>query len=273
MQNALETISFNGQLLPRAELTNCQTTRCTIIYEVVRLINGIPLFWEGHWARLQNNLISIHSKIRLDKTDFEQKLAKFIRKNKLVDTNIRFEVFGENVLYYAIPVNYPTPLNYQQGVSLNFIEAIRAHPTQKILRRKWKTSMESKIIRAGVYESLMLNNEGIVTEGTHTNVFFIKDKTLFSAAEELILPGITRLEVLNIAKQEALLVEYTSLNPETIFTYDAAFLCATSLHILPIKNINETKFDVNNAVLRTMMHAFSGHIEENIKSESFKWLQ
>ncbi|MDA3905009.1 MAG: aminotransferase class IV [Bacteroidales bacterium] len=271
LNNSSELIIFNNNFIPRAELKTCQTTSCTIVYESVRLINGIPLFWEGHWIRLRNSLKEINSKIKLDKILLEQSIFRLIKQNALKNTNIQIEIFEENILVYRIHPEYPTTINYEQGVAVNYIESVRINPTRKILRPTWKKKMERKINEAGVYESLLVNPQGLITEGSHTNVFFIRENKLFSAEESLILPGITRLKILKIAEIENIKLEYAQLKRENVSTFDAAFLSATSLNLLPIVKINNQSFDVNNPILRILMNAFNKHLEQEIKKAAPIW--
>lgn len=271
LNNSTDLILFNYNFISRDGLKTCQTTRCTIVYEVIRLINGIPLFWEGHWIRLQNSLKAINSKIRLDKILFEESFSSLIKRNAYLNTNIRIEIFDENILVYAIQPVYPTSLDYKTGVSVNYIEAIRVNPTRKILRRTWKKIMERKVNNAGVFETLLVNQQGLITEGSHTNIFFIRDKTIYSADESLILPGITRLEIMKIAKAENIAIEYVNLEKDKVSDFEAAFLCATSLHILPIARINSESYNVSNPALRLLMNAFNSHLEQEIKEAALVW--
>lgn len=273
LNNSTEQILFNSNFISRLELKSCQTTRSTIVYEVVRLINGVPLFWEGHWLRLQNSLKAINSRIKIDKSQLEEYLAGLIIQNGFKNTNIRIEIFGRNILLYAIQPVYPTSHDFEQGVEVNCIDAIRVNPTQKILRRTWKKNMERKVNQAGVFESLLVNSQGLITEGSHTNVFFIRENKLFSAAESLILPGITRLEIMKIAKDEKIAFEYVDLEKDKVSDFEAAFLCATSLHILPIAKIEKVPFDVNHPTLRLLMNAFNNHLEQEIEKASLKWIR
>lgn len=266
-----ETISFNYQLIPRANLKAYLNTRYTIVYEAIRLIDGIPLFWDGHWNRLINSLLAINSEIILQKEKFEENLALLITQNEYLNTNIRIEIFGKNILMYAISAVYPTSSNYEKGVEVNFIDAVRPNPTRKILRRSWKKMMELKINKSGVFESLMINDHGLITEGSHTNVFFIKGNTLYSAHESLILPGITRIEILHIAENKSIPFIYLPIYQKDVVNFDAAFLCATSLHILPISKINEQSFDINNDLMRSLVLDFQDHITQELADVKTKW--
>ena len=271
LNSTAELIIFNNQFLAIKDIKACQNTHAITVYEVVRLIDGVPLFWEGHWERLQNSLNAIQSKVKLDKAKFERSFLEFIKQNNCLNTNIRIEIFEENILVYIIRTEYPTKSNYKEGVNINFTEDIRVNPTRKILRRNWKKIMERKINNAGVFESLLINKEGLITEGSHTNVFFIKGNSIFSADEELILPGITRLEILKIASAENISLEYVSLRKENISNYDAAFLCATSYHILPIAHVDNQHYNINHPTLQILMNAFKVHLEREIKMTSLKW--
>lgn len=266
-----EFISFNYQLIPYTDLETCLSTRYTIVYEVVRLIDGIPLFWEGHWNRLINSLKAINSKLALDKAEFEENLAILIFKNDYLNTNIRIEISGKNTLIYAINAIYPSSTDYENGVEVNFVNEIRPNPTSKILRRSWKKMMELRVNKSGVFESLLINNQGLITEGSHTNVFFIKGNVLYSADESLILPGITRLEIMRIAANKLIPIIYLPIYQKDVNNFDAAFLCATSLHMLPISKINNHSFDINNDIVQLLMFDFEKHIIKEIAGAKSKW--
>lgn len=271
LNNFSEVISFNYKFVSKEELPILQNTRAVVIYEVVRLINGIPLFWEGHWVRLQNSLKAIKSKIHLDKARFEENMSRLIKLNDFSNTNIRIEIFKDVILIFGLDSEYPNELYYKQGVNVNFTEAIRKNPTRKILRRSWKKLMDRKINQAGMFELLLVNMQGLITEGSHTNVFFIREHALYSAEEALILPGITRLEVIKMAKSANIEMKYLPLHRESVSSFEAAFLCATSLHILPIAKISSMHYDVNHPLLRKLMKSFDNNIEADIKQASLRW--
>ncbi len=147
----------------------------------------------------------------------------------------------------------------------------RENPKEKIYRPLWKNEIEQKLADAKVFELLLVNGQGLITEGSRSNAFFIRDNTLFSAEESLILPGITRSEVLKVANALGVSVEYLKIDESSLSSFDAAFLCGTSIQILPIVKVKNLSFNVDNDLLRKLQKAFILHFEQEYKKSIEKW--
>jgi D-alanine transaminase len=113
-------------------------------------------------------------------------------------------------------------------------------------------------MEAGCYETLLIRN-GVVTEASHCNVFFVRDGVVFThPADAFILDGITRQVVLKLCKSLGLEVRMEGILESEIQRMDEAFLTGTSSQITPIRKIDGTVLYENDMgpVTRRLQEAF-----------------
>ena len=98
---------------------------------------------------------------------------------------------------------------------------------------------------SGFTDSLMLDHEGNVAEATGANIFF-KDKAgeLHTPIPDSFLDGITRREVIKIAKSKGIKVNERKIKPEEMKNFVGCFLTGTAAEITPVSQINDFKFKV-----------------------------
>jgi D-alanine transaminase len=88
------------------------------------------------------------------------------------------------------------------------------------------------------YETIFLRN-GVVTEASHCNVFFVKDRVVYThPADEFILDGITRQIVLKLCDRLGIEARLEGIPESEIQNMDEAFLTGTSSQITPIRKID-----------------------------------
>jgi len=89
------------------------------------------------------------------------------------------------------------------------------------------------------FENIFIRN-GNVTEGTHSNIFFVKDNIVFThPVNQDILDGITRKVVLKLCEEIDLEVRELPIKKEEIIDMDEAFLTGTTTQIASIKQIDD----------------------------------
>ena len=92
---------------------------------------------------------------------------------------------------------------------------------------------------AGCFEAVMIRN-GIVTEGTSSNFFAVKDGSLWThPVSPLILKGVTRTFIVDtLAPELGLPVVEKEFSPAFLQNADEAFLTGTSTEVMPIVTID-----------------------------------
>ena len=107
---------------------------------------------------------------------------------------------------------------------------------------------KAEAIEKGFDEAILLSPDGTVAEGSGENIFLIeKGKLITPPLREVILPGITRQAIIDLARME-LRVEVIErlVKKEEIFTADELFFCGTGAQISPITEVDGQKIGNGN---------------------------
>ena len=91
----------------------------------------------------------------------------------------------------------------------------------------------------------MLDHEGNVAEATGANIFF-KNKLseLHTPVPDSFLDGITRREVIKIAKSKGIKVIERKIKPEEMKDFVGCFLTGTAAEVTPVSQISDYSFKV-----------------------------
>ncbi len=254
-------------LVDKKLLTNEGSNR---IYEVMRIVEGKPLFLEDHLIRFQHSLSEIHLINRVDITLIEDVIYQLIEKNSLKSGNLRFEIIVKDSLFktavYEVPAKYPDEKLYNSGIELvsYVIERHNPHVKQSKVNEKVRKTIKQTFNQTNAYEILLVDSHGNITEGSRSNVFFIRDNALYSPPSKEILEGITRKKVLEIAFEKEIKVVHNPIPLKEASSFNACFITGTSPKILPAVSLNNITFDVANPILKVLMKQYNDLIMECI---------
>jgi branched-chain amino acid aminotransferase len=258
---------LDGQIFDVKETTHIDTTDKTEIYEVFRVENFVPLFLQDHLIRLENSLKQIHIQYNLDHKSIESYIDTLIQADNIANGNIRISCLCVNntlkdFLIYYIPTYYPEKELYIKGVPTLLFEAERNNPNVKVEHTQVRKNAVKKIKESNVYEVLLVNHERCITEGSRSNVFFIQDKIIYTASQEVVLPGIVRSKVIHIIKKYGFSYKELSLPVSQLSKVESAFITGTSPRILPIGEIGDYLMNVNHPLMHKLIYYLNQMIEE-----------
>ena len=101
----------------------------------------------------------------------------------------------------------------------------------------------------GFTDSLMLDHEGNIAEATGANIFFKNEAgELHTPIPDSFLDGITRREVIKIAKNKGIKVFERKIKPDEMKKFVGCFLTGTAAEITPVSQINEYNFKVCDTI-------------------------
>jgi branched-chain amino acid aminotransferase len=228
------------------------------VFEGIRVYNSHVFKLEEHLNRLYDSAKSIALSIPLGKVEFREAILETIRKNSLRDAYLRVVVtrgygdLGLNPVKCAkasvvIIADYIAPL--YEGISAKAIVAATRRnnpdsldPQIKSLNYLNNILAKMEANRAGVDEAIMLNQQGMVCEGTSDNLFVVKNGILITPPlSDGALGGITRSAVLELAAQLKIPVEEKSITVHEIMASDEAFLTGTAAEIGALVEVNGQK--------------------------------
>ena len=96
---------------------------------------------------------------------------------------------------------------------------------------------------AGAQEAIMLNQQGYVTEGSVDNIFIVNDSELFTTPSiDGSLAGITRDQILKLAKNSGIKTHIETLAAYDIYTADECFLTGTGADLIPVNEVDGRKY-------------------------------
>ncbi len=108
-----------------------------------------------------------------------------------------------------------------------------------------KHEAESK----GFTDSLMLDHENNIAEATGANIFFKnKNNELHTPIPDSFLDGITRREIISIAKSKDIKVVERKISPDEMKDFVGCFLTGTAAEVTPVSQIDKFSFKVCNLI-------------------------
>ena len=255
-------IHLNGKLVPKEEAMVSVFDHGLLygdgVFEGIRVYEGNIFRLKEHIDRLYESAKTITLKIPHTADEMMQMTADTVAANDLRDAYIRlvitrgvgdlgidpdkcdvptlFIIVGKIALY--------PPEFYENGVPLA-TASTRRIPIQcvdpRIKSLNYLNNILAKIEakRAGVPESVMLNDLGRVAECTADNIFIIKNGDLKTpSVTEGALPGITRGAVLELAVDVGLKPDETMLGLHDLYNSDECFLTGTGAEIVPVIDVD-----------------------------------
>ncbi|MCX7913212.1 MAG: branched-chain-amino-acid transaminase [Thermodesulfovibrionales bacterium] len=234
------------------------------VFETMRSYGGVVFKLDEHIQRLFRSARFINLEVGRTPEEIKKALYKTLNANDLTDSYIRVSLsrgYGpigidpdlckENTFTIITTEfkRYPDSF-YLEGVDA-IISNIRRNPKEAlnplIKSMNFLNNILAKIEakKKQAFEAIMLNMEGYIAEGTVSNIFFVKDSSLYTPSLECsILDGITRGVVIELAKKRGIGVQEGKYIAEELLKADEIFLTNTSLEMVPVKRVNDTEFKV-----------------------------
>jgi len=239
-----------------------------IIYEVLRVIDGKPIFLENHFKRMENSFKLIGQEAILIYEDVSKKIYDVIRNENKLEGNIKitYEVCSKKLKIFFIEHSYPSNEMYENGVKTILYFGERENPNAKIVNENLREKINKEIKDNSAYEAILVDSNGYITEGSRSNIFMVNGNKLLTSPVKAVLPGITRGEIINLAKKIKIEVEEVEYKYLDVNKLDGVFISGTSPKVLPVKSINDTILDADNGVVRRLMLEYDNEVINYIKT-------
>ncbi|QQK79758.1 D-amino-acid transaminase [Salicibibacter cibi] len=285
----MEKVLFNDKMIDRENALFSFDDRSMYfgdgVYEVIRVYSGHPYKLEMHLQRLQRSADELDIPYSIKE---KQTLKK--RVTELIDTNdlthdgyvyiqlsrgaaARDHLYERHIdpFIFAFTKEMETPVNQQeQGIAVYLTEDIRW------LRCDIKTvnllgNVLAKRQAADHDCSEAIQHRGdTITEGSSSNLFIVKDGRLQThPADNLILNGITRQIVADLAEEQGLPVSFTPFTTAELLEADEAFITSTINEITPIIEWRGTRHGMLNIgpITAQLQKALQADIERTRSGE------
>lgn len=243
-----------------------------IVYEVIRITEGIPIFLEKHLQRLYNSTKIINKEIPNSNSEFMNFVGELVESNEVKTGNIKISLEydsksePEQFFIGFIPHKYPSSEEYKFGVKTISSQNLRENPNAKVQNSNLREEL-NKLIRAEeAYEAILVHPDGYITEGSRSNIFFIIGDKIVTSPDEKVLSGITRENVIEICRKNNYNLKLESLDYSKLSHVDAAFITGTSPKILPIKSIDNISLKLPNQIIDDLTEKYELLIREYLAS-------
>ena len=263
-----DIIYLNGQLKPRFEAKLPLFDHGFLygygLFETMRAYNGHIFRLDSHVTRLRCSAESIglaHSILTTEqgKQSLKAACVETLEANKLKDARLRLTVSaGEGdmtpdpstcssptILIIARNLTPLPPEKYETGFKA-VLSSLRRNSQSPLSRLKSTCYMENILARTaaravGCDESIFLNEQGYLAEGSTTNIFLVRHGELVTPCfESGVLPGITRDVVLEIARTSRLKATERWVQLNELVEAEEVFVTNSILELMPL-----TWFDGN----------------------------
>ncbi len=261
----------NGNMIDRESYKPCNDFAANIVYEVIRVIDGVPLFLEEHMDRLVKSSEMISMDIRPLSGSIASNIKKLIEVNNKPAKNLKILVYKGDKSYidysiFFIQSNYPQPELYEKGIKAILFNALRENPNAKVQNSGLRERVNKALSESSAYEALLVNEAGEITEGSKSNVFFVKNNSLYTSPKQEVLLGVTRTRVIELARSLGIEIIEASIHKSFLEKCDGLFITGTSPKVLPISNVDEFNYESSkNETILSIMKAYDSLIEDYIK--------
>lgn len=238
------------------------------LYEVVTVIDEIPLFFEEHIERLEHTAEMLGVELNRTAAQIEDDFYMLIEVNKIVSGNIKLIVNSDHYLVYQFGATHPTQKDLEDGIYAVMYDHERENPNAKLLYNEFKNSVAKYLEDTNAYEAILRSEDGELLEGSRTNLYFVKDGKVITAPANRVLRGITRSRLENVFKNLNLEILEMIVHDYELPEMEAAFFTGTTVDVVPIRAIESIELNSqNNEIVKSVIDGYRNLQMEYVKKK------
>jgi len=227
------------------------------LFETFRVYGGHPFLLDDHLERLNMGLCDVNIELQLIRDEVVKIIDQLLVANRLKDAYVRLNVsagIGDLGLQTAKYEN-PTVIVYMKPIphgsfaekACTILKTKRNSPegTVRLKSHHFLNNIFGKreIGADPALEGIFLTKEGFVAEGIVSNIFWVKNNTVYTPSIETgILNGITRQFVLSMLSALEIRWVQGCYRLDDLLKADEVFLTNSIQEIVPVYQINEYVF-------------------------------
>ncbi|MCR1897747.1 aminotransferase class IV [Irregularibacter muris] len=267
----LDYFIWNSELVSTEKMSIFDEISPQSVYEVMKVVEGIPLFFGEHMDRMHKSLKALGIKLSKSKDEILYEITRLVEKNNCRSINVKL-VYDKgksgkpHFLTYFIKGEFPQESAYNEGVHTILFHGERETPNIKTLGGSFKEQVQKAREREGAYEALLTDKEGNIAEGSRSNVFFIKEDGLYTPPGKNVLLGVTRTHVMRLCEQLGIMVKEELINKSELEHLLGAFITGTTVDVLPVGSIDDIQLStMENQQMKTLIKAYNEEMKRDIQ--------
>ncbi|MBW8016623.1 MAG: hypothetical protein FVQ82_10575 [Planctomycetes bacterium] len=221
------------------------------LFETMRAASGAVFRVDDHLERLFASCEKLDVKNSYTKEYVKEAIAKLLAAGELVDARVRLTLTSGSVtdeegagtlLITAVPLNAYSDEFYEKGIAVtlcdyrqNSFDPLCGHKTTNYFSRliALKEAHKKKTV-----ESLWFTTDNKLAEGCVSNVFLVKDGTVYTPALDTpVLPGIARKTVVEITSKENIPLKEKQLFINDLLEADEVFITNSIMTVMPVVTV------------------------------------
>jgi branched-chain amino acid aminotransferase len=252
-------VFLNGRIVDASRATVSVYDRGILygdgLFETMRAYKGVAYAIEEHFHRLRTSADILG--LPIPGLDWPATITELLEKNGLSkqDAWVRLTITRGPAEPRVLPPDLPKPttilmvrpldrdiaLHHKRGVKVALLPFSRHGFVPEHKSLNYLPAVVGKVLASyhGAYEGIFVRNDHVLTEGTTTSVFVVRDGGLWTGPEGGILPGVTRRLVIDLARANGLRVVEREITRTDLRLADEAFLTSSMIEVTPIVHVDD----------------------------------
>ena len=250
-------VYIDGHLVPREEakisVFDSAVQGGDAVWEGLRVYKGKIAALDEHLERLQNSAKVLAFDSIPSNQEVKNAIFKTLENNNMWDeTHIRLTLtrgkkitsgmnpkLNQSGCTLIVLAEWKPPIYGNTGISV-ITSSIRRNTSQCLDSKIHHNNLLNNILAmieanvAGVESAVMLDVNGFISETNDTNIFLVKNNTLYTPYADSCLPGLTRAMILKIACDKKIDNHEKNLSITDLYTADEVFTSGTMGELTPI---------------------------------------
>jgi D-alanine transaminase len=253
------TVYLNGQFMPIEEARIPVLDRGFIfgdgVYEVIPIYSRRAFRLAEHLQRLQHSLSGIRLQNPYSDAEWTKLINELIARNAGEDQYLYLHItrgvakrdhafpnppVAPTVFMMSNPLTTPPAELLQSGVGAATAQDNRwLRCDIKAIALLPNVLLRQIAVDAGCAETILIRDDAFMTEGSASNIFVVKNGTLFAPPKDnLMLPGITYDVVLEIAAANGIPHQVRKVTKNEVFNADELLLTSSTKEVLAITRLD-----------------------------------
>ena len=198
------------------------------LFETIKVKDSKPIYLENHIERLENSM----NFLGINTDELRDNIYEKIQNIDLNVDCLRIMVLDNNGDYDLYINTRNTDYSDLKYTTNNYLLNDYLH---------------KELLKEGFDEGAFLNQDGNVTEGTYTNLFFIQENTIITPpVTDGMLPGIFRKKLIEFLETNGYNILEKSIKLNNLQDMDCCFVTNSLMEMRFVKQIDEIMFSKNN---------------------------
>lgn len=210
------------------------------VFETIAVWDHKAIFLSYHLDRLENGMKALG--IKNPKYHRDTMLEKMRDITTLFKkTAVKIIVTEENLIYKLREISYDRE-HYEKGFHLCFSDVMRNETSPMTYLKTINCAdlilEKEKAKEKGFDEPILLNSQGMITEGAVSNIFCVKNGRIRTPAVSCgLLDGAVRHHLLSVFPE----IEETFLTKEDLLSSDEIFLTNSLMGVMPVATLENRR--------------------------------